>query len=232
MTAGARVRTWAFLRHGQCAGNVERHLAPSLDSPLTSEGAAQVVGVRAAVWALAPARVVASPALRVRQTVGLLAQEPPTPRRGEGLNQRQEAPRAWSPHVIWSRALREREFGPLDAWTIEAVRESDWAEVRATWGLRAPGGESLAEVGLRAVRVLGSIPGTDPALVVAHAGVIRTLVGLLDGTERSRIGCLRVPPAQLWVRQVPAGRWAALRTELEADVAAEGARAHGPKAAG
>ena len=104
--------------------------------------------------------------------------------------------------------LRERSFGRLDGWTVDAVKQSEWAPMRAAWRMAVPGGETLAAVAARAVRTLEVRGVAAVTVVVTHAGVIRTLVGLLDGTPTSEIGRLRVPHAEPWVRAVTPGAWA------------------------
>lgn len=58
-----------FLRHGETAYNQEGRFQGRIDVPLNERGLAQANGARAALANVGISRVVASPALRVRQTV-------------------------------------------------------------------------------------------------------------------------------------------------------------------
>ncbi len=102
--------------------------------------------------------------------------------------------------------LVERTFGELDAWTVD-VKGSEWRATRASWRRAPPNGETLEAVAKRAISALARHAGTGPVLVVAHAGPIRAVVGLLDGMDTARIGRVRVPHCQPWVREVDDARW-------------------------
>ena len=55
----------------------------------------------------------------------------------------------------------------------------------------------------------------DTVLFVAHGGVIRTLLGLLEGAAKDAIGMVHVKNARPLPREVEDGAWQALFTELE-----------------
>jgi broad specificity phosphatase PhoE len=65
-------RAFYFLRHGETAYNQEGRFQGRIDVPLNERGLAQANGARAALANAGISRVVSSPALRVRQTVGQL----------------------------------------------------------------------------------------------------------------------------------------------------------------
>lgn len=183
---------WVFLRHAQCEGNVDRRLVAPDDSPLTTLGWEQA---QAAVQQLAPlnvSKILVSPTLRTRQTAEVLGAACP------------------GATVCVLDALRERSFGAMDAWTRDRLDASPWAEARMAWSTAVPGGESLAAVATRAADGLRVHCGADVTLVVSHAGVIRALVGLLDGLPPDEIGRLRVPHAVPWLRCVPPKVWSTL----------------------
>ena len=190
MSAAAATRI--FLRHGQCAGNVARVLVAPDDSPLTPLGEAQARAAADGLCGTPLKRILTSPLLRARQTTAIVASAFP------------EA----SVEVL--PALRERSFGELDSWPVDAVKASPWAHCRSAWRACPPGGETLAEVAARVVAELAIWSDPEPLLVVAHAGVIRAVVGLLDGRPTSHIGRLRVPHAKPWTRHVRQDRWARL----------------------
>ena len=184
--------TWVFLRHGQCQGNVGRLLVAPEDSPLTAAGWAQVRDAAAVLASFGIERIVSSPTLRARQTAAAVLERCP------------------ACHLVVLDALRERSFGPMDRWPIEQVRSSAWASTRTAWQHAPPDGETLAGVADRAIGALASLDPAGPTLVVTHAGVIRSVVGLLDGAPPDRIGCMKVPFAVPWRRRVPEERWAQL----------------------
>jgi len=180
---------WVFLRHGQSVGNVSRCLVAPFDSPLTDRGQIQADSAAVALRELGVRRVVCSPMVRAVQTaervcVALGGLRP-----------------------IVEDALVERTFGELDAWTVEAVKCSRWTATRTAWRSAPPGGETLEAVAERAISALVRHVGAGPVLVVAHAGPIRAVVGLLDGVDMARIGRVRVPHCQPWVREVADTRW-------------------------
>ena len=190
-------REWWFVRHGECAENRDGVLVPSGISPLTAAGWSQAVFLRAQIAERAPVVVLVSPTARTIQTALALGVPPSRQRR--------------------LADLRERSFGPLSSQTIAAFREGPWGSTRAAWSAAPPDGETLQAVAKRAVgTLLPWAAGTGPVLVVTHAGVIRALVGLLDGLPTHDIGKLRVPWVTPWVRQVDSARWHALFDGLAA----------------
>ena len=183
---------WVFLRHGECVGNVERRLVAPDDSPLTARGWVQAHEAAARVAAMGVSQVLVSPTLRTRQTADAIRAVCPTAR------------------YTVLEDLRERSFGRLDGWTAEAVKGSEWASVRAAWLVAAPGGETLAAVAGRAIQAIVQCASAERTVVVTHAGVIRAVVGLLDGMPTAKLGQRRVPHAEPWVRAVPDTTWARL----------------------
>jgi broad specificity phosphatase PhoE len=183
---------WAFVRHGECVGNVRRLLVAPDESPLTPLGHDQARAAAAELSSPSVEVVLSSPMLRARQTAEHIVAACPGSR------------------LVLVDDLRERSFGEMDAWPVAEVRSSPWGHVRAAWRAAAPGGETLEAVARRSVAALAAWADTDSVVVVTHAGVIRALVGLLDGTPHARIGTIRVPHAKPWVRRVPARRWCRL----------------------
>jgi broad specificity phosphatase PhoE len=81
---------------------------------------------------------------------------------------------------------------------------------------RAPEGESLLDATLRAVRWLGALPEDDTTLVVAHGGVLRGLLGVVDGLDVGEIPRRIVDNATVNLRELDAGDWARALERLEA----------------
>jgi len=184
-----------FVRHGESTANAGRWLAGHRDPPLTATGRDQAMALREPLRELRPAVVWSSDLQRAMQTAAL----------------------AWDGPVTPVAALRERSLGDLEGQALAAVTAAGQRASLRTWFPGPPGGESLREL---ANRLLGWLAahdrGTD-AMLFCHAGPIRTLVGLLDGTPRDRIGLRKVGNTEVVARQIGPQTWA----QLHASVAAE-----------
>lgn len=107
--------------------------------------------------------------------------------------------------------LRERRLGEWDHRSLDALRASGEVEILLRWSSRPPGGESLADMAARALPWLAARPDSDaPRLIVAHGGLIRTILGLVDGVDTEELGRHPVANAQPIERVVTAARWAEL----------------------
>lgn len=92
--------------------------------------------------------------------------------------------------VITCAELREVNFGQLEGLTFREVSQL-YPEVTKLWAerspeLKYPGGESLDEFNNRVSRFLGRLEkhaAAETILIVAHSGVLRTLVCQLLGIE-------------------------------------------------
>lgn len=157
-----------LLRHGPT--DASRRGAPlgHLDLPVTAEADAAFPAVRAALDGLGLARVHASPLVRCARHAAAL-----------GLP------------VRWHPELREQAFG---RWEGRPWDELTAAEPEATArffadpvGAAPPGGEAFAALAARAVPALAEVvAGPGPALVLAHAGPLRALLGHLLGLPLDR----------------------------------------------
>src|SRR5262249_14210144 len=150
--AAVKPEIW-LVRHGETAWSASRRHTSHTDVDLTDAG-------RAAAAALAPmlaghtfALVCASPARRSRATARL----------------------AGFPDAQVDDDLHELDYGELEGLTTEQIRDrgpewNDWT----VWTGRLPGGESLADAGARARRVLAraNAAGGD-VLLFGHGHQLR-----------------------------------------------------------
>jgi probable phosphoglycerate mutase len=157
--------TLYLVRHGETEWNLEQRRQGRADSPLTERGVAQA---RAAARALhlelgkAPElRIVSSPTGRAFETARIVAAELDLPLESEELLAECDLG-DWT--GLTTPEVEARDPGAL------AKRESD------KWSFRMPGGESYADVDVRARRWLESLDGR-PTLAVSHEMIGRTLCG-------------------------------------------------------
>lgn len=186
---------WILVRHAQSVANAERFLSGHLDVPLTEQGRDEARALGALLRPHAIARVVSSDLQRARDTAWL------------ALEGRTRA-------VRMHEGLRERHLG---AWggigPDEAEAVGAW-DVLTSFERSPPGGESLHAVCVRATRTLARLPEGPVTLVVAHGGVLRGLIGLLDDAPRTTIASGYIPNAVPVVRDLPEGTWARLHRHL------------------
>jgi alpha-ribazole phosphatase/probable phosphoglycerate mutase len=146
-----------------------RHAAPeedargrcygALDVGLSAQGRADAARLAGALDGTPYDAVVASPRSRALETAEPLAS-------ARGLA------------VEVDDGLREIDFGAFEGRTYEEIEEAE-PEIFAAWmtaptTVRFPGGESYADLRVRAARALESIrTAHESAVVVTHGGVIR-----------------------------------------------------------
>jgi broad specificity phosphatase PhoE len=171
------VRTIWLARHGQSVSNAVRRFQGVQDVALSDLGRRQAECLARAVHGRAIAHVYASPLERARETAVAAA-------------------RALGAPLTVVDDLRELSLGEWEGRTVEEVRAlpgdpyAQW--VRDPLEKAPPGGESLADVQSRAVRVLEMIgqwhPNGDDVLVVSHGGVISAYLAY----------CLGLPLGAIW----------------------------------
>lgn len=199
--------TWVFVRHGESEANAQGWLAGHHDVPLTPLGRAQAEALRATLAPRPLGRVLCSDLRRARDTARAAVD-------GRGLA------------ITEVPALRERDLGAWACRPRQELRQSGELNVLLGWWSRPPGGESHQDLALRALRWLAQDPGgPGETLLVGHGGLNRVLLGLLDGTPLDQIGGHRIANAEVQVRTLPTGRWAALLAQVES------LRAHTPPGA-
>ncbi|MCB9777108.1 MAG: histidine phosphatase family protein [Alphaproteobacteria bacterium] len=188
--------TWIFVRHGESVANAENWLSGHVDTPLTERGRAQAdeLGRVLAPWRIA--RAVSSDLRRARETA-------------------ERALTAWSslthhapPRLDTTAALQERHTGAWAGRDRDELRAAGLLQRLTTWNDGPPGGESQAALAARVLPALAALEAEQldgPTLVVAHGGVLRVVLGALDGIPQEDTGFFGVPNAAPLVRQVSAG---------------------------
>lgn len=174
-----------LVRHAPTDASQEgRNLGVATDPPLSPAGAllagrlATVLAAEIAALPIGPMRLVTSPALRCRQTAVAI---------GAPLLQPTEAEVA--------PGLLEIDYGEWDGLTADQCMARD-PELRGAWeadpyATRAPGGESGADVAVRAFPVFAEVQGwleadrSRTAIVVAHNHVNRLWLTALMGWPMS-----------------------------------------------
>lgn len=150
-----------LVRHGETQWSRERRHTGTTDVALTPEGEEQARRLAPALGEIAFDRVLCSPLGRARETCELA-----------GLGDRAEL----------RDALREWDYGDYEGITSEEIHvdRPDWL----LWRDGCPGGESPAEVGVRADAVVAELLTMDGTVVVfAHGHLLRVLVARWLGLE-------------------------------------------------
>jgi broad specificity phosphatase PhoE len=179
--AGARrlrdVGELILVRHGETEWSRDGRHTGRTDMPLLEAGRRQAALLREPLASRAFDRVLASPRRRALDTCRLA-----------GLGDRVEI----------DDDLAEWDYGEYEGITTPQIREQrpDWV----LWRDGCPGGESPAEVGARADRVLGELEGTagDVALF-SHGHFLRVLAARWVGLEPSAGSKLALTVATLSV---------------------------------
>jgi broad specificity phosphatase PhoE len=195
------VSQWIFLRHGESEANRARVFSGHHDVELTALGETQARQAgREIAELLGGARldlVLSSDLQRAVRTAVLAT---------EAAGQTTTIGRHPS--------LRERHLGEWQGESIDKLKASGERSILHTWHGRAPGGESLAELAHRSITPLARLGPAENVLLVGHGGLIRVLIGLLDGLDTTLIGPMNIPNGIPILRVVPSGRWADIATEL------------------
>lgn len=191
---------WIFLRHGESTANAAGTLSGHLDVGLTAKGKTQADAAGEALREVPIDLVLSSDLGRAMETARRVMEARPAP-----------LPLEIHPE------LRERHLGDYQGRRLSDLRASGANRLLIRWDGRPPGGaESLADLAHRALPLLARYarPATT-TLVVGHGGLLRVVLGLLDGLPTHEIGPRKLANATPVERQVPVGRWAALLDELQ-----------------
>ncbi|MEJ0085136.1 MAG: histidine phosphatase family protein [Pseudomonadota bacterium] len=150
-----------LVRHGETAWSLSRQYTGRADIPLTARGERDAVELGAHLKGLEFAQVLMSPLLRARQTANLIG---------------------FSTHAIVEPDLMEWDYG-----SYEGRRAADVQAERPGWDLftdGCPGGESLADLAVRAERVIEKLRAASAdVLIVAHRDVLRILMARWVGLQ-------------------------------------------------
>jgi probable phosphoglycerate mutase len=142
-----------ILRHGATEWSANGRHTGRTDLPLTEDGRAQARAVGRVLDGRPFARVLVSPLSRARETCELA-----------GYGDQAEP----------NDDLRELDYGDYEGLTTVQIRES--VEGWTVWDGPCPGGETLADVGVRVDRVIAAVRATDgPVALFAHGHVLRIL---------------------------------------------------------
>lgn len=163
-----------LVRHGQTDWNLARRIQGSTDIPLNDTGRADARWAAEQLAASAHHTIYASPLLRARETAEIIAAE-------LGLE----------PPVLVPD-LREREFGEGEGMLV-----AEYLDTYGDWTTDVPGAETLDAVADRALGALDRIaqdarrrssPFAESVIVVAHGGVIRSLIDHVSGGTLPAVG--------------------------------------------
>lgn len=160
-------------------------LAGRRDVAADLSGAAALAGVRAAVGDVA---VVASPALRCRQTAGAL-----WPGMAPQLD-----PRLW-----------EQDFGSWEGMAYADLPDLGDLTAQALAAHRPPGGESFVDLCARVAPALDAAVALGGRVaVVAHAGVVRAALARATGAVPGALAFQVAPLSLTRILALPGGAWA------------------------
>jgi broad specificity phosphatase PhoE len=167
--------TLYLVRHGRTAANASGLLLGRADPALDDVGRAQAAALAAIVST--PARVVSSPLQRCRDTAAVFG----------------------APVEIDERWL-ELDYGDWDQQPLGSLPEGAWARWRADLDFRPPGGETLAELGVRvraACADAASDAGSTDVVVVTHVSPLKAALAWALGVGDEISWRLHVTPASV-----------------------------------
>lgn len=173
-----------LVRHGETLWNAEGRYQGRLDSPLTDRGIAQAtaIGDRLASMNIRPAKIVASPLGRTRQTAAILIDR-------SGLQ---------SP--VYDGRLAEVSMGSWDGLTQFEI-DMEWPGMldgssAFDWYFRSPDGESYAAALQRVRDWLGEVEGK--VIAVSHGLIGRIIRGAYLDLSIEEALMLPVPQDVIW----------------------------------
>lgn len=187
--------TVVLVRHGETPLTVSRaYSGSSVPGPgLTERGREQVARAAELVYRIGrdmwgdvpdPSELIASPMVRAQETAQVIGRRLGLPVRTEPL-------------------FAECDFGQWEGLTAAEI-EGGWPGELRRWhddaGFRAPGGESIEDVGARMRAGLEAlrVGGVGRTVVVAtHSVSVRAAVGVAIGASPSAWGRIRVAPASV-----------------------------------
>ena len=187
---------WVFVRHGQSIANRDGWYSGSRDTTLTDTGRLQAKHCAFALRDEGIQRVLCSDLARANETATIIAHH-------------------LALSCTTSPELRERKLGLWDGLPRERFKQFGLHSLLTGWETAPVEGESLQAVAKRACSWLEQQESSQTTLVVSHGGVLRALIGLLDGVPTDRIGHWAPGNCQITIRTLPFGTWSQL-TQLNA----------------
>ncbi|MEO0603425.1 MAG: histidine phosphatase family protein [Myxococcota bacterium] len=196
------MRTVYFVRHGQTDWNAEGRVQGRLESTLTPLGRDQARATAERIATLGVDGIVASTALRARQSAEILAEV-------TGL-----APRYDERLVEWDAG---EWSGHLYAELVESWSDAFAAWTDDPWSVPAPGGETFTDLVTRGRPALDEVLASDVARVamVFHGFIGRALLADLVGLSREEATRLKGPNDVFFRCREADGRWRCERFERD-----------------
>lgn len=169
-------------RHGRTSSNASGLLLGRADPPLDELGLGQAASLGAALAAAGPVtRIVSSPLRRTRQTA-------------EAISRRCDV------EVEVDERFVELDYGSWDQRPLAEVGRDEWARWRSDVTFAPPGGESLAELGVRVRAALDELAAEAhdaTIVVVSHVSPIKAAVAWALGGGDDMAWRMFVAPASL-----------------------------------
>ncbi len=171
-----------LLRHGQIEGHDIRRFIGQSDIPLDATGRQQAQAWQRPLASIPFGQIYTSALDRCRETVALACPDR---------------------NPIVDHRLNEIHLGNWDGQAFEQIKRShpDLFEQRGRdiYGFRPPNGESFEDLFNRVAPFFDALPQTAPALVVTHAGVIRTMLCFWAGEKMVNLLNVKTRYGQLFV---------------------------------
>ena len=164
-----------IMRHGETAWNRELRVMGHSDVPLNEEGRRQSEQAAEVLSHFAIDRIVSSPLARAVESAEIVAART-------------------SLRVEKDENLAEVRFGRWQGMTYDEIRgEADYRSFLADpVGTPTPGGETVADVQLRARAALSQVDAGERVLFVSHGDIIRTAVCHFLGVPLAEFRRIRV----------------------------------------
>ena len=177
---------WHLARHGQTSWNLEGRMQGRLDPPLAPAGHEQARRLAKRLNDFRLTAVYSSPLVRAAETARAVAAPSDTP-------------------IKFLPDLCETSHGKWDGLTMTEIQEQYPKEYQSFRSRQEsfvpPGGESLAQITIRASAVVAAIKqnqkAEDNLLIVSHSGTLRALLLVLLDLPLSAYWLYRVTPCAL-----------------------------------
>ncbi|MGA0234298.1 MAG: histidine phosphatase family protein [Alphaproteobacteria bacterium] len=168
MTLDLPIQRFYFLRHGQTPSNAKGVFQGSRDVPLNENGLEQAQAA-SQIFADEPlSRIVASPMTRVRQTLAPTAEH-------------------FGFEPTFHDGFKERNFDELEGTPVPQSLSKDPStrakEFMEFWYSPPKGVETIDDFYSRVKEATEGLVQTENTLVVAHGGVLRALLDLMEKQE-------------------------------------------------